>query len=300
MNLSLRQIRAFTLIARLQSITRAAEQLHISQAGLSGMLRDIETQLDCRLFDRTTRAVSLTDAGRAFLPVATRVLAELEGAAASLGRLSAAESQTLVIGATPLVASCVLPLACAAFAAQRPQTSVVVQDLDRAQIRQKVQAGELDAGYGVFLEAAGDLRRMLLQMSELVLVAPQGAALPGTGERLRWSELRDLALLSLPADNPIQQQVDAQLASIGRSQPSQRTFNHLHTVLAMVEAGAGHAVLPSFVASASLRYRLQMVPLTRPRVALEFYEITRKGRPRGSALAAFSQCLLAAMSRASD
>src|SRR4051812_6265433 len=112
MNLSLRQLRAFAAIAKLQSFTRAAEQLHITQPGLSGMVRDIEEQLECRLFERTTRAVALTEHGRAFLPVVTRVLAELDAATASLSQLSAASGRRLLVGATPVIASSILPEAC--------------------------------------------------------------------------------------------------------------------------------------------------------------------------------------------
>ena len=64
MNLSTRQMRAFLQVARIDNFTRAAEQAHITQAGLSILIREMEKQLGCRLFDRTTRMVSLTPAGR--------------------------------------------------------------------------------------------------------------------------------------------------------------------------------------------------------------------------------------------
>jgi DNA-binding transcriptional LysR family regulator len=296
MNLSQRQIRAFLAIARLQSFTRAAEQLHITQAGLSSMLRDIESQLDCRLFDRTTRAVSLTVQGRAFVPVATRVLAELDGAAEALGRLSESRQQTLSVGATPLVASCLLPAACAAFARTHPGVTVEVHDLDRAQIQDRVQEAHIDVGYGVFLQAASGIRRQPLLKTALVLVSRKAPrATPSTARRVAWSALGDLPLVCLPIDNPIQQLVDSHLTAIGRGNEPRRAFNHLHTVLAMVEAGEGSAILPSFVAAAAARYALSLVPLADPAVSLEFFEITKKGGEVMPATTAFSQCVVAAM-----
>ena len=65
-------LQAFLAVARLQSVTRAAEQIHLSQAGLSLLLREMETQLGVRLFDRTTRSVTLTEGGRQLQPVAER------------------------------------------------------------------------------------------------------------------------------------------------------------------------------------------------------------------------------------
>ncbi|MDB5953831.1 LysR family transcriptional regulator [Ramlibacter sp.] len=205
MSLTMRQLRAFVAIARLQSFTRAAEQLHITQPGLSGMVRDIEQQLDCRLFERTTRAVALTEHGRAFLPVATRVLAELDAAASSLGQLSSQGRRRLVVGATPVIASSILPQACRVFAATRPGVQVQVHDLERGQVHAGVQDGELDAG-GVFLDAASGIRRTPLLKTELLLVE----SAPGRGAGpVRWSELVAAELLALPEKNPIQKLVDS-------------------------------------------------------------------------------------------
>ena len=293
----MRQLRAFVAIARLQSFTRAAEQLHITQPGLSGMVRDIEQQLDCRLFERTTRAVALTEHGRAFLPVATRVLAELDAAASSLGQLSAQERRRLVVGATPVIASSILPRACRVFAETQPGVQVQVHDLDRAQVHAAVQDGELDAGFGVFLDAASGIRRTPLLKTELVLVQRAGERASGP---VRWSELQAMpALLGLPQRNPIQKLVDSHVKQAIAGEPRQ-VFNHLHTLLAMVEAGAGATVLPSFVAAAARRYAVVLRPIARPRVPLEFYEITRAGAPRNPLLLEFGRCLVGVMKHEAD
>ena len=69
MNISTRQLQAFLAIARLGSFTRAAEEMFVTQAGLSLMLKDFETQVGARLFDRTTRSVRLTPSGESLLPL---------------------------------------------------------------------------------------------------------------------------------------------------------------------------------------------------------------------------------------
>ncbi|MES2184587.1 MAG: LysR family transcriptional regulator [Pseudomonadota bacterium] len=295
MNLSTRQIRAFATVARLRSFTRAAEQLHITQAGLSSMVRDTEAQLGCRLFDRTTRAVSLTPQGAAFLPIAERVLADLEDGVASLDQISSATSASLRVGATPLVASSLLPHVCATFGREHPEVRVSVEDLYRSEIQQSVQAGSLDVGYGVFLEAASGVRRLALYKAPLVLVldAARYEALPRS-DGIRWKDIAPLPLLSLPVDNPIQRLVDQHLAVVGRANEARRTFQHLHTILAMVEARAGCALLPSFIASAACRYRVGSV-LVQPRVPIEFFEISKSGRDRSPQVEAFGRHLVRAM-----
>src|SRR5438445_110028 len=86
MNITSRQLKAFLLTAQHQSFSRAAEQLFITQSGMSVLVRELEAQLGFRLFDRTTRRVTLTEFGVKFLPIADRSLLELEAAAANIGR----------------------------------------------------------------------------------------------------------------------------------------------------------------------------------------------------------------------
>src|SRR6185295_4212702 len=69
-----RQLRAFLLVAQHRSFTRAAEALFITPSGLSVLIRELETQLGFRLFDRTTRHVELTSYGRELLLAARRNL----------------------------------------------------------------------------------------------------------------------------------------------------------------------------------------------------------------------------------
>ena len=79
MDVSLRQIRAFVAVARLKSFTRAAALLHLAQPTLTVQIRKLEEALAVRLFDRTSRSVALTQAGRDLLPVLGRLVQDLDG-----------------------------------------------------------------------------------------------------------------------------------------------------------------------------------------------------------------------------
>jgi DNA-binding transcriptional LysR family regulator len=100
MNVSTRQLQAFLAIARQSSFTRAAEEIFVTQAGLSLMLKDLEAQVGARLFDRTTRSVRLTPAGEALLPTARRMMADWENATSNVGRLAAEAEQRVSLAAT--------------------------------------------------------------------------------------------------------------------------------------------------------------------------------------------------------
>ena len=110
MNITSRQLKAFLLVARHESFSRGAEQMFISQSGISIMVRELESQLGFRLFERTTRTVKLTDFGCRFLPIATRYLSELESAAMNIRRSSPASTLLVsgIIVAFDLVADCLL------------------------------------------------------------------------------------------------------------------------------------------------------------------------------------------------
>ncbi|HEX6158355.1 MAG TPA: LysR family transcriptional regulator, partial [Burkholderiales bacterium] len=143
MNITSRQLKAFVLTARHHSFSRAAEQLFITQSGMSVLVRELETQLGVRLFERTTRKVALTEFGAQFLPVADRSLRELEEAAAKLSRSAAAAQDYLSIGAAPFPAAEILPQAMRAYATLDPRLQLRIVDAERARLVEMLQAGEI-------------------------------------------------------------------------------------------------------------------------------------------------------------
>src|SRR5918992_4800693 len=144
MNISSRQLKAFLLTARHQSFSRAAEQLHITQSGMSMLVRELEDQLGFRLFDRTTRRVTLTEFGTRFLPSAERSLEQLENAVSRIGESANEVKHRLAIGSTPLIASKLLPPAIGAYAARHPDVHIVLHDGERSRLAAMVRAGKLD------------------------------------------------------------------------------------------------------------------------------------------------------------
>lgn len=284
MNVSLRQLRGFVAVAHSSSFTRAAEQVHITQAGLSLMLRDMESQLGSRLFERTTRAVWLTEAGRFLLPVAERTLREFGDVAEQLGKLSAHAARTISVAATPLVAADVLPGVCQDLQAVRPDIRVIVRDVDRRQIQPMVESGEVDVGLGILFKASSTISRELLMRLPLVCVsAPGTIEKKSKGDSVTWAQLRKLPLIGLPPDNAIQHLVDARLNS-NTPIADRPTFGNLRTLIAMAEAARGVAVLPAFVTHACQRYKVDVHRVGAPSVLMEYFAITKKGTVPSPAL----------------
>jgi DNA-binding transcriptional LysR family regulator len=286
MNVSLRQLKAFLGVAESGNFTKTAQRLHLSQAALSATIRELESQLRSRLFDRTTRAVELTEAGRAFWPTATLIVQEMESAAVRVKELERKDVSEISLGFTPLMASHVLPEVLERFAALAPAVAVDVVDASPLEIQQLVESGAIDAAYGAFFAKASGLRQQPILPSRLMVAcALSRDPLP---EHFGWHDLADEALISLQPDSPVQQLVDAALLSAQLTPRRRFTVNQLETAIALAEKDFGVAVIPSFAAAACRRYAVRVRPIV-PSVAFEFSQISRAGRTVSPAIEGFAR-----------
>ena len=344
MNVSYRQLKAFLKAAQLLNFTRASEELHITQAGLSFMMRQLESQLNCRLFDRTTRLVSLTAAGEYFLPIARKIVDSMENAAEELAHLTAEARNKLVIGVTPLVSANVVPAACTALAIAYPQAKINVVATNHDQIQALVESGEIDFGLGAHFNAVPGVQLQPLFKYQLMWVTPGavdgeakgtgagvgaagaggtglaagsagsagsagavgaggasvGGSTAGTGvgagmSTVPWTAVKDAVLYRLPSDNHIQQVIETHLHGIGRNDKEHHTFNNFELLIAMVSSGAGTAILPSYAVGACRRHGVQTAILTEPVVAMDFYQLTKRGRAPAELMGAFTDAFVASI-----
>ena len=291
MNITSRQLKAFVLTARHQSFSRAAEQLFITQSGMSVLVRELETQLGFRLFERTTRKVELTRLGAQFLPVADRNLRELEAVAANLSRSAAAVNDCLSIGAAPFCAAEIMPQAISAYATLNPRLHIQMIDAERGRLMEMVQEGMVDVAVVTGLEAeAPRVRIASLARFAMMLICPAD----GTHQvplEARWPDIAGLRLVGLPRDNPIQRVVDEQLARIGRSASADAACNFIETQIAMVEAGVGAAVIPACAAPACVKRKVTMHTLVDPVVWTDFCWVSSHARALSSTAEDFGDFL---------
>ena len=122
---------AFLLVAQHRSFSRAAGALFITPSGLSVLIRELETQLGVRLFDRTTRHVALTPFGTELVAVAQRSLKELDGVISRIGRSAKEAGVSLSVGSPPLLMASVLAPAIKEFRSYRPELRFQLFDGDR-------------------------------------------------------------------------------------------------------------------------------------------------------------------------
>jgi LysR family carnitine catabolism transcriptional activator len=291
MNLTTRQLQAFLLVAKFKSFSRAAERLFMTPSGLSILMRELENQLGFRLFDRNTRQVVLTVYGNELLPIVAQSLENIQNKIADLGRVAGEKNLSLNVGATPLIAAHLLPTIIAEFTANAPGMSIRLFDGERAQIIDMVRSGSLDLGIGMFFSkpVAGITRVALHRFSLCVIRAAADTSLGGSS--IRWSDLPAGKLIQLPSNNPIQQLIDECLVRAGHRVLPEMVLNLLETQIAMAEAGAGIAIVPSFAFPACRHRDVVMTRLVDPVVELDLYKIQSRGRKLPSGADLFAEFL---------
>jgi len=290
MDFTARQLRAFLLVAQHRSFTRASETLLVTPSGLSVLIRELESQIGFRLFDRTTRSVSLTRYGQRLVPLIRRNLRELDSALSQLGQTAHAAGLSISVGAPPLVAANILPQVIREFGELRPEIRVRIFDAHLATIAKAIQAGKLDLGIGIFKNAV-DLRRIRMFRFSFVLIRPGANAAPA--QTATWSAAGSENLISLPRQGPVQRAIDKQLKNVNRKAEMRIVVNSLDMQIAMVEAGQGAAIIPSFGLPVCRSRNVSASRLVNPTVTMDFHEIRNRGRKLPVAVEEFSNFLRA-------
>ena len=294
MEFTSRQLTAFRLVAERRSFSRAADAMLLTPSAVSLLIRELESQTASRLFERTTRQVSLTAAGRTLLPVVERLLAEFERATISAGERSRFTGQVISVGAAPLIAANLLPHAIREFRARRPAVRITVFDADLTTIVQKVQSGTIDVGVGVFNRASGVHRKRLFAFSFILIRPDEGVRATAS---TAWSAIGAETLISLPPGSPVQYAINRQLARAGVRRAGGSTVNSLDTQIALVEAGEGVAIVPSFGVPVCRSRNVVMSRLVNPVLAHDFHEIRGAGRQLPVVGEEFSAFLASYLSR---
>jgi LysR family transcriptional regulator, carnitine catabolism transcriptional activator len=276
MEVSTRQLRAFRLVAQHRNFTRAAEALFITPSGLSVLIRELESRVGFRLFDRTTRHVELTSHGRELLAVIQRSLEELDGAIANIARSAKGTYQQITLGTTPLVAANILPPAMREFRKQRPDIRIQLFDAELPTLIKMVDTGQLDMSLGIFKSRADVRREPFFRFSLMVVRASKYDIAPR--RTTTWSALQGATLISLSAGHPHQQLIEKQIAQAGVRVQIGSVVNLLDTQIALVEAEEGIAIIPSFGMPACRNRKVAMSQLIDPVVRFDFHLISSRGR----------------------
>lgn len=290
MNVSLRQLECFLLVADRGSFTRAGAELVLAQSAVSLLIRELEAELGIKLFDRTTRRVELTDAGREFRVHAQKLMADLDYAVRNVQDLVARKRGRLVVAAPPLLAATLVPQAIARFRRDYPGVQVALVDVPTDQILARVRSGEADLGIGTFVGPEEGLDVQAMVEDELRLFCPARHELLKAAT-VDWRSLRGEKLIGLSRASGIRALIDGVFERLALAPAFAHEVAQITTALALVEAGLGVAVLPSLARLGLKSRSVASRPMANPTVRRAIALITRSGRTLPPALPEFMRLM---------
>ncbi len=283
MRLSFRQMQAFVATARLRSFSRAAHEIGISQPALSKAVSDLEADIGYALFDRTTRRVSLTTAGRQFLPSAERVINAYGSAREDLESLARGRGGRVAIACLPSVAFGLMPRVLSAFAADFPDITVDLVEQRADQVADSVQSGDVDIGISNVVGEIKGLETSPLLSDRFALVCP--AAHPLAAKMaIRWRELENIPIIAMTPDSGIWQEIEIALHRVGRKLSIRYIAANPATILALAAAGVGVSPLPGLAWPPSDDSRLVCRTLIGPSIQRQLLVLRRSEDALGPAM----------------
>lgn len=284
MHVTLRQLQAFAAVVRTGSFSEAANAMHLSQAALSGLIRELEQRVGVRLLDRTTRSVSPSAVGEAFDPLVRRVLATLDEALASLSNLKELRRGVVRLAAPEPLSCTLMPALIAAYAARHPGIDVRFDDVPIEQVLAGLHEGSADIGFG----PAGAVRDDAIEAHGL-WADPLWVALPADdplaqADAVRWRDLREVPVFNyMPNFAPnVLSHVPA------RNHPRRLAPVHrVNTALSMLRVTRGAVVCPQITEPLARGFGLAFLPLLQPQVNWQVAMFLRRGPAPSPAVESF-------------
>jgi LysR family carnitine catabolism transcriptional activator len=276
-NLQPRQLLCFLRVAELESFSLAARELAVSQPALSRTIQQVEAEIGARLFDRTTRNVTLTPAGAELRPIASRLVAEFEGAFGELALFVVGRRGRVVVAALPSVAAVLLPPAIVGFQADFPDVEVSIQDGLSGSVLDAVREGRADIGITMGPSPSDTLAYTPLLSDEFGLVCRQDSPLAAK-QVAPWSIFSEHRFIAMSPASSVRQMTDAAFLQAGVAVRPLYGCSFLGTAGHLVAAGLGITALPLLTMPLIAPQPLCWRRLERPVMHRQIGVVTRLGR----------------------
>ncbi len=279
-------MRAFTALAKTGSFTLAAQYLHVTQAALSGLIKELEQTLGVRVVDRSTRRIALTDVGKELYPLFSKMIDDLDGALLDIANQTQLKKGVVRIAAPQLMSCTLLPEIIASYRVAHPDIQVRLVDCAVENVSSRVFSGEVDFAIGPEREPSSQIDAAVLFEMPFVLVFPQGHALEPR-ERVTWSDLSDYPFIALQGQftERLLSDMHSSLRDVPLKPANEVTF--MTTALAMVSAGLGVTVCLPYAEPLVRLYQLHMRQLYEPELTRRFFVYTRQNRSQSPATESF-------------
>jgi DNA-binding transcriptional LysR family regulator len=292
MKFSLPDLQAFVAVAELGSFRAAADSVHVSQPALSRRIEKLEDALGVRLFDRTTRRVSLTTVGRDFARKARALLDDLDQSLLAIGDVAATQAGEVTVACVPSAVYYYLAGVVQRYHERFPGIRVRIIDEAANTVLGAVVNGEADFGLNFIGTQEPDIDFEPLLEETFVAACRRDHPL-AKRKSVKWSELGAYEFMTVSKQSGNRLLIDRALANVRERPKWSHEVRHVSTLLGLVEAGLGVAAVPRLAMPDGPHATLASVPLIEPTVTRTLGLIRRRGRSLAPAAQALHDLLLA-------
>ncbi len=291
--MELRHLRTIAAVARHGSLTKAGDELFLTQSAVSQQIRRLEQELGVEVFRRTSRSVELTAEGRVILGYAQRVLDEVDGLHSELEELTGLLSGRLRIGGVYPTGPYDLFGMLADFRAAHPGVAIHMVEDTQDDVLAALRADELDCAFTALdPDALGDeFAATLLWKEEIVVALPPGHPL-AAGAQVTFEQLAAEDLIAYRENSALRRRLERTMAALDLEPRNAFVCTEMAAVRALASKGLGVAVLPRSVA-AEPGPPIELRPIGPERLTWPVALVWRAARRQSPAGKAFLQVALA-------
>ncbi len=259
--MELRHLRYFTVVAELQHFRKAADKLCITQPALSNQIKQLEKELNTKLFERVGRRVKLSESGELALTVTKRILNEVELLKETVSDLEAGLTGSLKIGVLQTINAVYLRNLVVEFDRKHPNISLKVEEMANHQIESKVINGDIDIGIGFILKKEYkniQFEKLFNEKWKLVL-SPANAKL---AKDIMRGEHHRLKPVLLPEGFETRRIVINYFTENHIKYDNITEVNTIYSILDLVKSGLSFSILPEAFSELKANHRLALFDLT--------------------------------------
>jgi DNA-binding transcriptional LysR family regulator len=275
-SLELRQLRLFIEVAKHKSITKAAENMHISQPALSKTLRALEDELGMTLIIRTNKTSDLTDAGKVVLEYALRMTVLVDEMKTTLIDMTNLSRGQINIGLPPFIGSLFFPRVMAKFHHAFPNIELNITEYGGARVVKSVEEGEFELGVAVLPIDEQQFSVYPIVEEEMRLVVYKDHHLSDRVE-VELKELRDEEFIFYHEEFALNQIMRNHFIAAGFEPKILFKSSQWDLMTEMVAANLGITILPQSICNRAFNSDLKVIKL-QDNIMWRLAVITKKDR----------------------
>lgn len=292
--MDIHQLRVFASVFKNKSFSKASGELYLTQPTISDHIRTLENEFDCKLFDRLGRTIIPTKEAEVLYSHAMEIIEKANTLKETIGQFKKEVTGDLIIGASTIPGTYLLPPMMAAFQKRYPSISSQILISDSRGIVDRVSKQELLLGIVGAKLGNEQIHYIPFVKDELIVVSSPSLI---KSSRIPLKELIKFPMVLREAGSGTRREAEKILEGKGISYDSIKTagiFGSTDAIKQAVKAGLGFSILSKFAVIDELKHRiLKEIKLTDIQMKRKFYIITHKKRTLPPAYKLFLEHLMA-------